>query len=202
MLAPMSKPVPILIVGPSGVGKNAIIDRIVPMFAELDFFKTTTSRPKRTPTEDKYHFVSREEFMRLVQSGQMLEWAENHGNLYGAQRRHVQELLDAGKYPVPMSAVDAVKGVPAYTRLFPGTLTIFIRYESLDQLANRLVGTRPEITPEEVQVRLTTAKEEMAVIDQFKHVVTNRQGQLPKTIEEVAQIIEHELGLTRKGEAS
>ncbi|MBI4032374.1 hypothetical protein HY374_01580 [Candidatus Berkelbacteria bacterium] len=197
----MVTPVPILIVGPSGVGKNAIIDRILPMFTELESYKTTTSRPKRTPTEDKYHFVSEAAFKRLIETGGMLEWTETHGHRYGVQRAHIQAVLDDGKYPIARNGID-VKGVPAYQQLFPGTLAIFITVESLDQLAQRIRRTRLGTPEMEIATRLATAREEMAALDQFTHVVVNQEGKLDDAVEEVAQIIERELGLQRKGEAA
>lgn len=196
----MATPVPILIVGPSGVGKNTIIDRVVPKFAELEFYKTTTSRQQRSPSEDKYHFVDEAEFRRLIETGEMIEWAEVHGNRYGAQRQHIQAVLERGHYPVPVNAIDPVKGVPVYRQLFPGLLAIFIRYESLDELEQRLRRTRPDTSEAEITTRLTTARAEMATLDQYEHVVINREGKLDEAVAEVAQIIARQLGLQRKGE--
>ncbi len=189
------QPVPVLIVGPSGVGKNAIIDRILPMFPDLETFKTTTSRPAR-PGETKYHFVSRTDFEQLIDSGAFLEWEETHENLYGTQKRHIQEVLESDHYPVPQSAVD-VRGVQSYKKVYPGTLAIFLTFESLDDLPGRLRRSRPEATDEEIATRLETAQREMSTVDQFDHVVVNKEGKLDETVSEVAKIIEQELDLHR-----
>lgn len=196
MLSTMLKPVPILIVGPSGVGKNAIIDRIVPMFPALEFYKTTTSRPRRTPTEDKYHYVTAEEFTQLIEAGAFLEWEEFHHHRYGTQRRHIQEVLDRDHYPVPLSAVD-VRGVVSYKRAFPGTLAIFIAYESLEVLPERIRRTRPMMTEQDIEERLAIAKREMKQKDVCDTVVINREGRLNDAVEAVATIIERKLGLRR-----
>lgn len=190
-------PVPVIICGPSGVGKNAVIDRILPMFAQLEPFKTTTSRPRRTPHDDKYHFVSRADFERLIDEGKLLEWEETHGNLYGTQRTHIETVLAAGKYPVPQSAVD-VRGVASYTKVWPETLAIFLTFESLEDLPGRLRRTRPEATDKEIETRLDTARREMATVDQFEHVVANREGKLDETVEQVATIIERELHVSMR----
>lgn len=190
-------PVPIIVCGPSGVGKNAVIDRILPMFPKLQAFKTTTSRVPR-PGEVKYHFVTREGFRQLVDEGAMLEWEETHGNLYGTQKRHIEAVIESGHYPVPQSAVD-VRGVQSYKAVYPGTLAIFLTFESLDDLPARVRRSRPEATDEEIATRLETAQREMATIDQFEHVVVNKEGKLDETVDEVATIIERKLDLQRHG---
>lgn len=194
-MAISTKPVPILIVGPSGVGKNAVIERLLTLFPDLESYLTTTSRAPR-PSEDKYHFVSHEQFQAMIENREMLEWAETHGNLYGVQRAHIQSVLDRGRYPMARNGID-VKGVPTYQRLFPGTLAIFLTFESLDQLADRIRKTRPETSEEEIATRLETAKQEMEAVGQFAHVVVNREGRLDETVEEVSEIIERELRLER-----
>ncbi|MBI4185615.1 guanylate kinase [Candidatus Berkelbacteria bacterium] len=189
-------PVPILIIGPSGVGKNAVIDRLISLFPELEPFQTTTTRPPR-PGESKYHFVSPNEFDRLIESGSFLEWEETHGHRYGTQRNQIQAILEARKYPVPISAVD-YRGAQSYQRAFPGTLVIFLTFASLTDLPQRLRRTRPEMSDRDIATRLATATQEMTAVSDFDHVVVNREGKLDETIEAVAAIIEHELGLQRK----
>jgi len=191
------QPVPIIICGPSGVGKNAVIDRILPMFPDLQPFIFTIRRPPR-PGEDKYHYVSEEAFNDLIKEDAFLEWENNHGKLYGTQRRHIEEVLEAGKFPVPVNAVD-YRGALSYAKVWPNTLIIFLTFESLDDLPARLRKTRPEVTDEEITTRLETARTEMAVVDQFEHVVVNREGKLDETVEQVAHIVEEELGLQRQG---
>lgn len=191
----MQTPVPILIIGPSGVGKNAVIDRVLPMFANLQPFKTTTSRLPR-PGEDKYHYVSPAVFQELIDSDAFLEWEETHGNRYGTQRRHIDEVIELGKYPVPLSAVD-VRGAKSYLKTYPGTLVIFLAFESLQDLPARLRRTRPETSEQEIATRLATAEREMAAATDFDHIVVNREGELDNTVDQVARIIENELGLHR-----
>lgn len=128
----------------------------------------------------------------------MLEWEETHGNHYGTQKRHIEEVIESDHYPVPQSAVD-VRGVQSYKKVYPGTLAIFLTFESLDDLPARLRRSRPEASDEEIAIRLETAKREMATVEQFEHVVVNKEGKLDETIEAVARIIERELGLKRHG---
>ncbi len=184
----MNQPFPILIAGPSGVGKSTIIKAVLERFRELRPFKTTTTRPPRAGGEDRYHFVSPEEFEQLIAEGKMLEWAKVHGNYYGAQKAHVQEILDQGKFPMPVNAVD-VQGVRTYKKLFPNALTIFVTYESLEELPKRIRTTRPEATETEIATRLMSAQQEMAAAGEYEHIIVNREGHLQQTVEEVAGII-------------
>ena len=190
----MSGPVPILIVGPSGVGKSTIIERIAAVFPQLERLKTTTTRPPRHSNDDRYHFVSRDEFERMAAQGEFLEWSETHGNLYGTERAVLDTILTAGKYPFPNNAID-IKGVEAYRKAFPDLVAIFIAYDSLEQLPDRIRKTRPETTEEEIARRMATAKEEMAAIDHFDHVVYNHEGKVDQATAEVIAIIENTLNL-------
>ncbi len=182
-------PVPILIVGPSGVGKSTIIAEIARRYPQLEPFKTTTTRPPRDAADTRYHFVTRQEFERMRDAGEFLEWTETHGNLYGTERKLVDDILARGKYPFPSNAID-VKGVRAYEAAFPGVLSIFIAYDSLDELPARIRRTRPEATEEEITRRLETAKQEMADISHYQHVVYNHEGKVEQAENEVARIIE------------
>lgn len=185
----MTHPVPILIVGPSGVGKSTIIGEIAKRYSQLEPFKTTTTRPPRHEADDRYHFVSREEFERMRNEGAFLEWTETHGNLYGTERQLIDDILARDKFPFPSNAID-VKGVRAYEQAFPGVLSIFIAYDSLDELPGRIRRTRPEATEEEISRRLETARHEMADMNHYQHVVYNHEGKIDQAVQEVARIIE------------
>ncbi|MBI2590053.1 guanylate kinase [Candidatus Berkelbacteria bacterium] len=197
----MHAPVPILIAGPSGVGKSTIIQAIVDRFPQLALYKTTTTRDRRSSVDDKYYFVSENEFKSLIEAGRMLEWAKVHGHYYGAQKKHIQEILDHGKFPLPENAVD-VQGVRTYRKVFPGLLAIFVAFESLEELPKRIRKTRPEATEEEISTRLASAQREMAAIIEYRHVVINHEGKLDKAIQEVAGIIKKILGITPIAERS
>ncbi|MGI6103626.1 MAG: guanylate kinase [Patescibacteria group bacterium] len=187
------QPVPILIVGPSGVGKSAVIDRILGRFPSIEAYKTTTTRPPRG-NETKYHFVDRQEFARLIQADELLEWAEVHGNLYGVQRTHIQSIIDRGKWPIALNGID-VQGVVTYRQQYPDLLAIFLAFDSLDQLAERLRTTRPDMSEAGIAVRRATAESEMAAVSDFDHVIVNHYGQLDRTVDRVAALIEQTLGL-------
>ena len=191
----MKTPAPILIVGPSGVGKSVVISRLLSMFPDLEAYRTTTTRPPRG-TETKYHFVSRDEFERLIQTGEMLEWAEVHGNFYGVQRARINEVMQKGKWPIALNGVD-VQGVSTYRSVFPNTLAIFISFSSLDELEERLRSTRPGISETEIATRRKTAENEMAMVNEFRYVVQNEEGRLDETVNTIAHILEEALGLHR-----
>jgi len=190
----VSSTVPILIVGPSGVGKSTIIERIALMFPQVERFKTTTTREPRHAGDNRYHFVARTEFEQMINRGEFLEWTETHGNLYGTEQKVLMDILDQGKYPLPSNAID-IKGVEAYKKAFPGLLAIFIAYDSLEQLPERIRRTRPETTEDEIARRMTTAKEEMAAANHFDHIVFNHEGKIDQALTEIATIIADTLQL-------
>ncbi|MEK7184381.1 MAG: guanylate kinase [Patescibacteria group bacterium] len=184
----MNAPVPILIVGPSGVGKSTIIDRIAAIFPQLERLKTTTTRAPRHTCDDRYHFVNRDQFEQMIKHDDFLEWTETHGNLYGTERAVLNDILGRDKYPLPNNAID-IKGVEAYKRAFPDLVAIFIAYDSLEQLPDRIRRTRPGTSEEEIARRMATAKAEMAAINQFDHVVFNHEGSVDQAVSDVAAIL-------------
>ena len=184
----LRNPIPIIIVGPSGVGKSTIIERIAALFPQVETFKTTTTRAPRHSADNRYHFVSREEFEQMIKDNEFLEWTETHGNLYGTERKIIDDIIDRGKFPLPSNAIDVV-GVEAYKKKFPDLLAIFIAYDSLEELPRRIRRTRPEASEDEINKRLATAKEEMSAVTHFEYVVRNHEGKIDESVAAVANII-------------
>lgn len=182
------KPVPIIIAGPSGVGKSTIIKAIAAQIKEIETYKTITTRQPRASEEDRYIFVDANNFHELIKKGALIEWAEVHGNFYGAAKKDVLEIIDRGNFPMPVNAVD-VQGVATYKKIFPGLVSIFISYGSLSELPARIRATRPDATDEDVQTRLISAQKEMEAARNFDYVVENPEERLDETIEKVRNII-------------
>jgi guanylate kinase len=166
-----------VLAGPSGVGKSSIVDRLRTELPDLHFSVSATTRaPRRGEVEGiHYHFVSREEFDRLVAADELLEWAEVHGGLQrsGTPREPVERELSAG-HPV-LVEVD-LQGARSVKAAVPESVTVFVEPPSFEELARRLTDRGTE-TAEVRERRLRTAVEEMAARSEFDVVVVNDEVQ-------------------------
>jgi guanylate kinase len=154
------------------------------------FSVTCTTRPRRPGEKDgrDYYFVTPVKFAQLRREGKLLEWAKVHGNYYGTPVRSVMQVLQKGR--IPVMTID-VKGASSVKRIFPEAVTVFLLPPDLKTLVQRLRG-RGE-NPENVAVRLETARAEVKAASSFDYLVIN--DKLPETVREVAAIADLE---TRK----
>jgi guanylate kinase len=182
----------VIISGPSGVGKDTIIDamRDRPTPHERTYVVTCTTRQRRATEVDHrdYHFKTREEFEELRRSGGLLEAAEVHGNWYGTPRDQVVQALAAGRDAV--LKID-VQGADAVRREIPASLLVFVVPPSLEELEHRLISRSTE-NPEDLARRLRNAKAELARKDLYDHVVVNETGEVQATAQAIDDIIEAE----------
>ncbi|OIO00802.1 MAG: guanylate kinase [Elusimicrobia bacterium CG1_02_56_21] len=179
-----------VISSPSGGGKTVVRSGLLKQDKRFSFSITCTTRARRPgEVEGKdYYFVSADQFSRLRAGGKLLEWAKVHGNYYGTPVKSVVEVLEKGR--IPLMTID-VKGARSVKRIFPETVTVFLLPPDLKTLVQRLRG-RGE-APENVAVRLETARAELKVASGYDYLVIN--DKLPEAIREVAAIAELE---TRK----
>lgn len=184
-----------IISGPSGVGKDTIIEVLRTAYPHpaRDFVVTCTTRERR-PSEvegQSYHFLSDEAFAALREHGALLEASEVHGNWYGTPRDQVVEALASGRDAI--LKID-VQGARAIRQLVPDALLIFLVPPSLDELYERLAARRTE-SPEELRRRYQDAALELARQDDYDHVVVNATGDVAGTAERIDSILrqEHEL---------
>ena len=184
---PPTRPHTVVISGPSGVGKDAVIRRLQAKRPDLHFVVTATSRPMR-PGEAHgidYFFVSREQFEGWIEEGQLLEHAVVYGEYKGIPREQVEGALARGTDVI--LRID-VQGAQTMRTLLPGLLTVFIVAESEKELVERLVSRKTE-TEERMAVRVATAREEMARVGEFDYVVVNRDGAMEETVEQIEAIL-------------
>ena len=160
---------PLVLSAPSGGGKTAIREILIkdPRFGFSITCTTRNPRPGETDGKD-YYFVSREKFAEMQKNGQLLEWAEVHGNFYGTPVKSVKDVMDAGK--IPVMTID-VKGAESVRKIFPEAVSLFIIPPSAEILKKRL-ELRGE-TPESMKIRLATAREEMKQAYKFDYLVIN-----------------------------
>lgn len=184
--------VPLLVVisGPSGVGKDAVLERMKATNVPYHFAVTATARPMRENEIDgvDYIFVERDEFQDMIQNDELLEWAEVYGNPYGVPKSPVREALARGQDVI--LKID-VQGGDNIRRLVPGAVYVFLEPPDMTELERRLTQRRTEST-ETLKVRLETAAREMEEAAKYDYVVVNRTGQIDETVEEINAIIRRE----------
>ncbi|KAL4516076.1 hypothetical protein Ndes2526B_g00785 [Nannochloris sp. 'desiccata'] len=184
---PPTQPLVVVVSGPSGVGKDAVIRRLQEKRQDLHFVVTATSRPMRPGEVDgvDYFFVSREQFEDWINEGQLLEHAVVYGEYKGIPKQQVDEALSRGTDVI--LRVD-VQGAKTMRKILPGLLTIFLVAESEAELVERLISRKTE-TAEKMAVRVKTARDEMARVKEFDYVVVNRDGAMEETVEQIEAIL-------------
>lgn len=163
--------------GPSGVGKSTVVQRLRERCPDLWVSISATTREPRPGERDgqTYFFVSRQAFGELVTQGQMLEWAEFAGNLYGTPAGPVRSQLQAGRDVLLEIEVNGARQVRAATGRAEdgGAILVFLAPPSVDELARRLAGRGTEDRAARDQ-RLAAARAELAAEREFDHTVVNQ----------------------------
>jgi guanylate kinase len=177
----------IVLAGPSGVGKGSVVERLLSRDPEgLAYSVSVTSRRPRPGETDgvDYHFVSDDEFDRMIDDGELLEWAEIVGHRSGTPAGFVRDARAAGRDVVLELDVKGAQQVRAHE---PEAVLIFLLPPSFEELEERLRG---RATEDEVSIerRLATARWELQQEDAFNARVVN--DDLDRAVEEVAAIIE------------
>ncbi len=183
---------PLLIVlsGPSGVGKDAILTRMKELGKPYHFTVTATTRAQRPAEQDgvDYIFLSCDEFRAMIRRNEFLEWAEVYGNLYGVPRDQVTGAFSNG-HDVLIKA--DVQGAATIRSLSPEALSIFLAPSSMKELEQRLRARLTE-SPQALETRLRTAKAEMEEGARFDYTVVNRQDHLDEAVEAIDRIVAKE----------
>lgn len=163
----------VVLAGPSAVGKSSVVRLLRERMPEVVFSVSVTTREPRPGEVDgqDYHFVSRDEFDRMIASGDLLEWAEIHGGLQrsGTPAEPVRQALADGK-PVLLE-VDLV-GARSVRAAMPEAVLTFMAPPNWETLVSRLTGRGTE-PADVVERRLQTAKVELAAQDEFDTVIVN-----------------------------
>jgi guanylate kinase len=171
--------------GPSGVGKDSLLRRVFTLDPTLLYSVSYTTRQPRVGEVDgvDYHFVSEDEFDRLIEEGQMLEWANVHGHRSGTGRAHLETALAEGR-PVVLN-VD-VQGGMSVRRAMPDAFLIFLTPPTRQELWRRLADRGTE-DPAEIARRQADAEIEMGYSDRYDAVVVN--ADLDRAAQEVLDLI-------------
>ncbi|TVP49519.1 MAG: guanylate kinase [Gemmatimonadales bacterium] len=182
------RPCPLILAAPSGTGKTTIAHALVERFARFVFSVSATTRPPRGDESDgvDYDFVSREAFEAMIEGGELLEWAEVHGNLYGTPRRNLEAAAARGEHVV--LDID-VQGARQLRERAPEAVLIFVFPPSASALWGRLTARGTEAM-DEVRRRLAAAQDELAEARHFDYIVVN--DDLDRAISRVRAIVEAE----------
>jgi len=186
------QPQPLLIIlsGPSGVGKDTVLQRMMERKLPFHFVVTATTRPIR-PNEVNgrdYFFVSHDEFARMIEEDELLEYAIVYNDYKGIPKQQVREALASGKDVV--MRID-VQGAATIRKLAPEALLVFLTTANEDELVSRLQERKTE-TPEGINLRIATARKELKRINEFDYVVVNSDFQLDETVDTLTAIIQAE----------
>ena len=185
----INPPPPLLVVlcGPSGAGKDAVLSELKKLDCPWHFAVTATTRPPRPEERDgvDYIFLDTDTFLKMRERDQFLECAEVYGRWYGVPRSQVREGFNAGRdviLKIDVQGADTVRG------LAPEALLIFLAPGSFDELGRRL-GQRKTETAEEAELRLRVAREEMSQVSRFDYRVINRDNRLEEAVKDIVAII-------------
>ena len=170
---------------PSGGGKGTLIRHVLEVVDNLSYSVSYTTRAPRLGEVNgrEYFFVSREIFDEMVAAGEFLEWACVHGNFYGTAKRQIAEETAAGLDII--LEVD-VQGAASVRQLLMDSVSIFILPPSPEVLRQRLIA-RGTDSPEELEIRLRNAPEELKQYSAFDYVIIN--DEIKKAAHELASIV-------------
>ncbi|MGB9886232.1 MAG: guanylate kinase [Moorellales bacterium] len=169
----MTKGLLLVISGPSGAGKGTVCRELRRRIPSLKYSVSATTRPPR-PGEQQgvdYFFVDDQEFVRLREEGQLLEWARVHSHYYGTPLAPVLEALAAGQDI--LLEID-VQGALQVKHRLPEAVTVFLLPPSYEELRRRLVGRGTE-NEEQIRHRLEVARAEVRQVARYDYVVINDQ---------------------------
>ena len=173
--------------GPSGAGKGTICKEVLAQTSRDDVqlsVSMTTRNPRNGETEGaSYYFVSKEEFLRKIEAGGLLEHAEVYGNYYGTPKQPVIEKLAAG---IDVILEIDMQGALNVKENYPDGVFIFILPPSMSELRKRLTGRGTE-TAEAIEMRLGETLKELSYIDKYDYCVVN--GKLEEAVNRVKSIL-------------
>lgn len=187
---PLDSPRPPLLIilsGPSGAGKDAVLRRMKELDFPLKYITTLTTRPRRPAEKDKvdYHFVTVKKFQEMLASNGLLEWAQVYGNWYGVPKNDVKRALDSGQDTI--IKVD-VQGATTIKKILPQAVFIFLTPPSMDDILVRLKQRQTE-SSSDLAVRLKTAENEIKQLHLFDYVVINHWDEIDRAVSDIKAII-------------
>ncbi|MBE9138514.1 guanylate kinase [Nodosilinea sp. LEGE 07088] len=161
----------IVFTGPSGVGKGTLLRSLRTRYPTLKLSVSATTRSPRPGEVDgqDYFFISRAEFQTMVERGELLEWAEFAGNLYGTPKATVIKEIEAGHWVILEIELEGARQV---RETFPDALQLFVLPPSIEELENR-IRLRGKDADEAIERRLQRALVEIDAASEFDQQIVN-----------------------------
>jgi guanylate kinase len=191
-------PLLLVISGPSGAGKDSIIKHMRQRQNPFHFVVTATTRPPRVNEENgvDYFFISHQEFKRMIDQQELLEYAQVYNDYKGVPKQQVRQALESGKDVV--MRLD-VQGAATIHRLCPEAVLVFITTSDEQEMVDRLTARNTE-SAEELALRVEAAHQEEQCMAEFDYVVINWDNGLDQAVDAILAIItaEHHRVVPRK----
>ena len=191
MLKLNKKSLLVVISGPSGVGKDVIIEEMINQNPKKYHFTiTATTRNPREKEKNgiNHYFLSQKEFTLMIEKGELLEWAKVYGNYYGVPKKQVDDALQAGNHVIIRVDVQGAKRIKS---VMPEAILIFIHPPNMEILRKHLVN-RGVNSDNDISLRLSEAKKEIPQSKSFQYSIINEEDRLLETVEEIYKIISKE----------
>ncbi|HPJ83088.1 MAG TPA: guanylate kinase [Bacteroidales bacterium] len=172
---------------PSGAGKSTVVNHLMETFPRLDFSITATTRPRRGTEENgrEYYFISRDEFLKLIEQEAFVEWEEVYkGSYYGTLKLELERIWNRNK--VAVFDVDVKGGINLKKIFGDHALSVFVAPPSLEVLRERLTK-RGTDSPQAIEERLAKASLEMQDAPYFDVVLVN--DHLEDTLDKATEIV-------------
>jgi guanylate kinase len=183
---PNPEPLIIVISGPAGVGKDSVVDTMKEKGIPFHFVVTANTRPKREFEAEgiDYFFVSKDEFARLIEENELLEYALVYNDYKGIPKQQIRNALKSGKDVI--MRID-VQGARTIKNIISEAVLVFLKPKNENELINRLKKRNPHT--EDLPIRMAYIRRELERVDEFDYVVENRDGCLDETVNIIQAII-------------
>ncbi len=174
-----------IVAAPSGAGKTTLVSALLAADSNVKLSVSFTTRAPREGEREgvDYHFVSREQFLQMIEAGEFLEHAEVYGNFYGTSQKWIEEQIRSGQDI--LLEIDW-QGAQQVRHLFPNALSVFILPPSMEVLEQRL-RSRDKDSEEAIRVRMASAQEEIRHVDEYDYVIVNEH--IDESVRDITSIV-------------